>query len=137
MTWINRSASQSQIISGVNPSLDSGAETARRLRNRSLANLLRIGHCAPSVMQTLLEVSETDAPWLVKLTAGLPGGIGNTGGECGGVTAPLVLLGLRHGLEAKDRGLPEIVYKGHDLLRAAVRRGAARLLGAWRTECKA
>jgi hypothetical protein len=38
-------------------------------------------------------VSETDAQWLVKLTAGLPGGIGNTGGECGGVTAPLVLLG--------------------------------------------
>jgi C_GCAxxG_C_C family probable redox protein len=68
-------------------------------------------------MQTMLDVSETDAQWLVKLTAGLPGGIGNTGGECGGVTAPLVLLGLRHGLEAKDQGLPVVVYKGHDLLR--------------------
>jgi hypothetical protein len=68
-------------------------------------------------MQTMLEVSETDAQWLVKLTAGLPGGIGNTGGECGGVTAPLILLGLRHGRAAKDQGLPVIVYKGHDLLR--------------------
>jgi hypothetical protein len=65
-----------------------------------LSNLLRMGHCAPTIMQTMLDVSETDAQWLVKLTAGLPGGIGNTGGECGGVTAPLVLLGLRHGLAA-------------------------------------
>jgi len=76
-----------------------------------------MGHCAPTVMQTILDVSETDAQWLVNLTAGLPGGIGNTGGECGGVTAPLVLLGLRHGLGAEDQGLPEIVGKGHDLLR--------------------
>lgn len=68
-------------------------------------------------MQTMLDVSQTDAQWLVRLAAGLPGGIGNTGGECGGVTAPLVLLGLRHGLEAKDQGLPVIVYEGHDLLR--------------------
>ena len=29
----------------------------------------------------------------------------------------MILLGLRHGLEAKDQGLPEIVYKGQDLLR--------------------
>jgi hypothetical protein len=68
-------------------------------------------------MQAMLDVSETDAQWLVKLTAGLPGGIGNTGGECGGVTAPLVLLGLRYGQEKTVQGLPVVVYKGHDLLR--------------------
>ena len=68
-------------------------------------------------MQAMLDVSETDAQWLVKLTAGLPGGIGNTGGECGGVTAPLVLLGLRYGQEQTVQGLPVVVYKGHDLLR--------------------
>ena len=55
-----------------------------------------MGHCAPTVTQTLLDASDAEAPWLVKLTAGLPGGIGNTGGECGGVTAPLILFGLRH-----------------------------------------
>jgi hypothetical protein len=38
-------------------------------------------------MQTLLDASETEAEWLVTLTAGLPGGVGNTGAECGGVTA--------------------------------------------------
>jgi hypothetical protein len=71
-------------------------------------------------MQAMLDVSETDAQWLVKLTAGLPGGIGNTGGECGGVTAPLVLLGLRYGQEKPVQGLPIVVYKGHDVLRRFV-----------------
>jgi C_GCAxxG_C_C family probable redox protein len=97
--------------------IDSTAGTARALRRRSTANLLRMGHCAPTVMQTLLDASDTDAPRLVKLTAGLPGGIGNTGGECGGITAPLILLGLRHGLQSDEGGLPVIVAKGHDLLR--------------------
>jgi len=104
------------LVRSLPPSLDAGAKTARKLRNRSMANLSRMGHCAPTVMQTLLDASDTDAPWLVKLTAGLPGGIGNTGGECGGVTASLVLLGLRYGLEAGPHGLPVVVYKGHDLL---------------------
>jgi C_GCAxxG_C_C family probable redox protein len=76
-----------------------------------------MGHCAPTVMQTLLDASGTDATWLVKLAAGLPGGIGNTGGECGGVTAPLILLGLRYGLEPDEHGLPLVVAKGRDLLR--------------------
>src|SRR5512136_2541496 len=98
------------------PSLHSSAETARRLRNRGLANVLRMGHCAPSIMQAMLEVSETDAQWLVLLTAGLPGGIGNTGGECGGLTAPLVLMGLRHRRDETSDGLPVVVDEGYDLL---------------------
>jgi hypothetical protein len=68
-------------------------------------------------MQAMLDVFEIDAQWLVKLMAGMPGGIGNTGGECGGVTAPLVVLGLRHGQEKMVQGLPVPVYKGHHLLR--------------------
>ena len=98
------------------PLLDTGEATVRRLRRRSLANLARMGHCAPTVMQTLLDASEVEAQWLVKATAGLPGGIGNTGDECGGVTAPLMLLGLRHARDPLDRGVPVVVYKGHDLL---------------------
>jgi hypothetical protein len=69
---------------------------AEELRERSLSNLLRMGHCAPTVMQTMLDASDIEADWLVLLVAGLPGGIGNTGGECGGLTAPLALMGLRH-----------------------------------------
>lgn len=96
--------------------IDASAGAARALRRRSTGHLLRMGHCAPTVMQTLLDASGTDAPWLVKLAAGLPGGIGNTGGECGGVTAPLLLLGLRHGLEPDADGLPAVIAEGRDLL---------------------
>jgi C_GCAxxG_C_C family probable redox protein len=95
------------------PSFDCDAETARRFRNRGLTNLLRMGHCAPSIMQAMLEVFEIDAQWLVMLMSAMPGGIGNTGGECGGVTAPLVVLGLRHGEGPMVRGLPGVIYKGH------------------------
>jgi len=84
-------------------------------RGRSFANLLRMGHCAPTVTQTILGISSTDKEWLVKLSAGMPGGIGNTGFECGGVTSPLVLLGMRYGLREVDRDLPLIFDKGHAL----------------------
>jgi hypothetical protein len=99
------------------PSFDVNADGARALRKRSLVNLSKMGHCAPTVMQTMLDAAHTDAPWLVKLTAGLPGGIGNTGGECGGLTAPLVLLGVRHAREPLWHGVPFVIYKSHDLLR--------------------
>jgi hypothetical protein len=75
-----------------------------------------MGHCAPTVMQTILDASGTEAEWLVKLTAGLPGGIGNTGAECGGVTSPLLLIGLRHARDPMHHGLPPFIDKGHDLL---------------------
>jgi C_GCAxxG_C_C family probable redox protein len=99
------------------PALQADAASARALRRRGTGHLLRMGHCAPSVMQTLLDASGTRAPWLVKLVAGLPGGIGNTGGECGGITAPLALMGLRHGLAADEGGVPVVVAQGRDLLR--------------------
>ncbi len=84
-------------------------------RLRSFGNLLRMGHCAPTVMRTLLDISALDKEWLVKFSAGMPGGIGNTGYECGGVTSPLALLGLNYGLREIDRGLPVIFDKGHAL----------------------
>jgi hypothetical protein len=86
------------------------------LRRRSVGNLLRMGHCAPTVMKTLLDASGSTAQWPIMLTAGLPGGIGNTGGECGGITAPLVLLGLEHGRDEAEDGVPVVVEVGHALL---------------------
>lgn len=100
------------------------------LRKRSVGNLLRMGHCAPSVMQTVVDASASEAKWLVKLTAGLPGGIGNTRGECGELTAPLVLIGLTHRRDEVAGGLPVAVEKGHDPLR-----GFEALHGT--TECRA
>jgi C_GCAxxG_C_C family probable redox protein len=84
-------------------------------RGRAFTNILRMGHCAPAVMQTILDVSAADKEWLVRLSAGMPGGIGNTGFECGAVTSPLALLGLRYGLREVDRGLPMIFDRGHAL----------------------
>jgi hypothetical protein len=81
-------------------------------RGRAFANVMRMGHCAPTVMQTILDISSTEKEWLVRLSAGMPGGIGDTGFECGGVTSPLVLLGIHYGQEV-DRGLPIIFEKGH------------------------
>jgi len=82
-------------------------------RGQAFANIMRMGHCAPTVMQTILDVSSEKKEWLVRLSAGMPGGIGNTGFECGGVTSPLVQLGIRYGLRQVDRGLPVIFDKGY------------------------
>lgn len=84
---------------------------------QSASNLVRMGHCAPTVMQTILDVSGMQEDWLVKLSAGMPGGIGNTGFECGAFTSPLVLMGLRFGLREKEQGLPVIFDRGHALCR--------------------
>jgi C_GCAxxG_C_C family probable redox protein len=81
----------------------------------AFANLIRMGHCAPTVMKSILDISSVEKEWLVKLSAGMPGGIGNTGHECGAVTSPLVLMGTRLGLGSDDHQLPVIFEKGHAL----------------------
>jgi C_GCAxxG_C_C family probable redox protein len=82
-------------------------------RASGLDNLLRMGHCAPAVMKTVLDINQTKREDLVKLMAGMPGGIGDTGFECGGITSPLVLLGLRNDLGEMQDGLPRIFDLGH------------------------
>jgi Putative redox-active protein (C_GCAxxG_C_C) len=89
--------------------------SGREYYRYALANLIKMGHCAPTVMQSILDISSSEKEWLVKLSAGMPGGIGNTGFECGGITSPLVLLGTRFGLDKDDHHLPVIFDKGHAL----------------------
>ena len=88
--------------------------TKRMYRRRGLSNLLKMGHCAPAVMRTILDLEDAKDDWLVRMTAGLPGGIGNTGNECGGVTSPLITFGLDHGLSAGRDGLPTVILAGFD-----------------------
>jgi hypothetical protein len=83
-------------------------------RRRGLVNLLKMGHCAPAVMQSLLAPGAGQEEWLVRMTAGLPGGIGSTGFECGGITSPLIRFGLEHGLRPGRDGLPLVIHAGHD-----------------------
>lgn len=94
---------------------EAGVDPNWNYRQQSFANLLRMGHCAPTVMQTILDISSTGKEWLVKLSAGMPGGIGNTGFECGAVTSPLAMLGLRYGLRKVDHELPVIFDRGYAL----------------------
>lgn len=95
--------------------------TKSTYRRRGLSNLLKMGHCAPSVMRTLQDLEDIKEDRLVRMTAGLPGGIGNTGFECGGVTSPLIYLGLKHGLSANDDGLPTVIHEGRDYCRRFVK----------------
>jgi hypothetical protein len=88
--------------------------TKMMYRGRGFNNLLKMGHCAPAVMQTILDLGKTKEEWLVRMTAGLPGGIGSTGFECGGITSPLIQLGLEHGLSEMNDGLPTVINAGHD-----------------------
>lgn len=82
---------------------------------RSASNLIHMGHCAPTVMQTLLDVFGMQKQWLVRLSAGMPGGIGNTGFECGAMTSSLALMGLYYGLLDGQDNLPVIFNHGHAL----------------------
>jgi hypothetical protein len=88
--------------------------TKRMYRRRGMSNLLKMGHCAPAVMQTILDLGNIKEDWLVRMTTGLPGGICNTGFECGGITSPLIQLGLDHGLSAKHDELPTVISAGYD-----------------------
>jgi hypothetical protein len=87
---------------------------------QSAANLIRMGHCAPTVMQTLLDVSGMQKDWLVKLSAGMPGGIGNTGFECGAMTSCLEFMGLHYGLRDGEDNLPTIFEHGYALSRGFI-----------------
>lgn len=98
---------------GWNTELQTTVRARNESRRRGLSNLSRMGHCAPAVTQTILDLTRTDGDWLVRVAAGLPGGIGNTGFECGGVTAAVLLLGLRYGASVSERGLPVVVERGH------------------------
>jgi len=89
---------------------------------RAYANLFRMGHCAPAVMRTIGDHSAPGKDWLVRFSAGMPGGIGNTGHECGAMTSPLVLLGLRYGLRDIDDGLPVVFDRSHALSRRFIDR---------------
>jgi len=98
-----------------------------RFRTRSLRNLLRMGHCAPAVMKSMSDICGFGEDWPIQMAAGLPGGIGDTGHECGGITSPVLFLGLRYGLGDEHEGLPLVFYKGHDHFRRFLDRNGTPL----------
>jgi C_GCAxxG_C_C family probable redox protein len=97
---------------------DKSAETddSVMLQLKGLRNTLRRGHCAPAVMSTLVENAGFAGERWIKLTAGLPGGIGNFGSECGGVTASVLFLGMEYGDEILGENVPRIITVGEKYL---------------------
>lgn len=79
------------------------------------SNALRMGHCAPTVMQTLLDKLERPADAMVRAVGGLPG-IGGPG-ECGGVVSPLMVLSLLDPPRSGTADLPPSISLGQEYLR--------------------
>jgi hypothetical protein len=63
---------------------------------RSLNNYLRMGHCAPSVMQTLLDINDIQDTDMVLYTGAMAGGIAGSRMECGCLTAPLMFISYQN-----------------------------------------
>jgi hypothetical protein len=74
-----------------------------------------MGHCAPTVMQTLLDKLQRPANAMVKAVGGLPG-IGGPG-ECGGVVSPLMVLSLLDPPRPGTGDLPPSIPLGQEYLR--------------------
>jgi hypothetical protein len=86
-----------------------------RANSACRSNALRMGHCAPTVMQTLLDRLEWPADAMVKAVGGLPG-IGGPG-ECGGVLSPLMVLSLLDPPRPGSADLPPSIALGQEYLR--------------------
>lgn len=69
-----------------------GYGTFNTKKIRAVNNLARMGHCAPAIMQTLLEQNDIRNENMVLYAAGLAGGIAGSRTECGALTSPLMFL---------------------------------------------
>ncbi len=78
---------------------------------KSLIDFLSKGHCAPAVMYSLLDYLHKQDDNIVKITSGFPGGMGLSL-ECGGITSPIMLLGLQYGYEYRKGEIPEVINLG-------------------------
>jgi Putative redox-active protein (C_GCAxxG_C_C) len=71
-----------------------GAFNTKKIR--TINNVHRMGHCAPSIMQTLLEINGVQNTNMVLYTGAMAGGIAGANTECGALTAPLMFIGYQN-----------------------------------------
>lgn len=83
-------------IAGLGTASMIGYGVFNRKKIRTANNMLRMGHCAPSVMQTLLEMNGIQNTGMVLYAGAMAGGIAGSDMECGGLTAPLMFLGYQN-----------------------------------------
>jgi hypothetical protein len=77
-----------------------GYTILNRRKTKTFLNYHRMGHCAPSVIQTLLDINDLKNPELVRIAGAMAGGIAGPKMECGVFTAPLMFMGYQKGLPA-------------------------------------
>jgi C_GCAxxG_C_C family probable redox protein len=84
-----------------------------RSKLRCLCTVLRMGHCAPSVMSTLID-GRRNARYehMIEITSGMPEGIGRIGAECGAVTSPIMFLGRKLGYDTSNGETPMVITLG-------------------------
>ena len=63
---------------------------------RAISNIRKMGHCAPGIMQTLLDINDIQNTNMVLYAAAMAGGIAGSHMECGALTAPLMFIGFRN-----------------------------------------
>ncbi len=79
-------------VAGIGTISLAGYGVYNKKKLRSLNNILRMGHCAPSVMQTLTELNDINNSNLVLYAGAMAGGIAGSDMECGALTAPLMFM---------------------------------------------
>jgi len=91
----------------------------KSVKVQGLFNALKMGHCAPTVMRTLQELQGLENESVLRATAGLPGGIGWLGAECGCITSAVMMMGLKYGEDVLSDGneaIPRIIPIGQRYL---------------------
>jgi C_GCAxxG_C_C family probable redox protein len=78
---------------------------------RTINNVRRMGHCAPSIMQTLLDINDVQNPNMVIYAGAMAGGIAGSSMECGALTAPLMFIGFQNNNLASISGKIDVICK--------------------------
>jgi len=104
-------------LAGVGAAGVIGYGTFNTKKIRSLNNLARMGHCAPAIMQTLLEQNEIRNDNMVLYAAGLAGGIAGSRTECGALTSPLMFLSFSNWNLSNISGKLDIISKAQSYVK--------------------
>ena len=92
-----------------------GAFNTKKIR--AINNLARMGHCAPAIMQTLLEQNDIRNDNMVLFAAGLAGGIAGSRTECGALTSPLMFLSFSNGNLSDIPGKLDLISKAQSYVK--------------------
>ncbi|MCP4659102.1 MAG: C_GCAxxG_C_C family protein [bacterium] len=104
---------------------DKRSPSSLGLQLRTLRNISRMGHCAPVVMQTLMEVEGRADERMVKLVSAMGWGIAGLCSECGAATSPVLMLGLRYGDGLGDDAIPDVIRLGRRYLESFEKRNGS------------